>query len=119
MFDLDTETYRLGQVKLDTTRHLDVEFGVNGVEISVELQEDKKGENLDYVVGIEEVEKHNKGSVRHYLKIQRKLREAGQTAVEFYESHDNLHNGVKVVSIVAGTITVGSLVVLSLKNRRS
>lgn len=119
MENLEVESSHQGGVDLNTNRHLDVELEIDGVAVAAELGVDSDAEHPDYVVGVEYAEPKNPEKTRHVLKIPRRLREAGHATIEFYENHDNLQKGVKAVSVLAGMVTVGSLVVLRLKKNRS
>ncbi len=96
-----------------------VGFKVGDQEISAALPPHRSSESDNHVVGVEETINNEGVAERRYLKIPKYLRATSQVAVEYYESHDALVKGVAAISVVAGMITMGSLVALRVKNKHS
>lgn len=117
-YDPDLESSNLGKVELDPNRHWGIQLRIGEAEVSAILPLHRSAEDPDYVVGLEETLDEAGERTRRYLKIPKLLREAGHTAVEYYETHENLKKGAMAASVVVGAVAVGSLVVLRLKNRR-
>jgi|GEM_PF-2451334 hypothetical protein len=110
---------KLGQTELYHENYVQVEFDIADTHVSIALPEQTHLEDSDYVYGIDEVLDATGDRTRRYVKIPRKLREAGHVVVQYYDNHENLKKGTKAAAVVAGIITVGSLVALRLKNRRN
>lgn len=120
MEGMDVETAKVGQAQLDTGRVVRAEFVikdgcqdffVSGVILPEEHQPDG-----DFVTAVHE-ERYEGGLVkRSYLKLPRLVRESTHTAVEYYDSHDNLRKGVGGAAVVGG-VMLGTLVVRRFHHR--
>jgi hypothetical protein len=108
----------VGQVELDSNRHLEVHFRLGDTDVSATLPPTRNLGDEPYVTGIEETIDEGGERVRRYLKIPRRLRSATDTVVEYYDSHENLQKGAKAAAVVAGAIAVGSLCILRYRHKK-
>lgn len=106
---------QIGQVDVDPERIAQIGFEIGGVPVEAVLLPDNS--TPEYAVGAEDTMNDQGDRVRKYLKLPKRLREAGHTVVEYYHDHESLAKGVGAVSVIAGVITVGTLVVRRLKKR--
>ena len=107
---------KVGQANVDPENISRVGFDVEGKTIDAVLLPYRGTE--DYEVGVKESTNSDGDRSRLYLKLPKRVREAGHVAVEYYHDHETLAKGVAKVGAVAGIITVGSLVVMRLKKRK-
>ncbi len=111
---------KVGQAWLATGRVVRANFGLQGANGTPEqpidaviLPSDRhldvnENEEPQHVVAVQE-ERDDDGKVkRRFLKLPIHVMESKQTAVEFYEDHENLVKGIGAV-VVTGTLVVGTL----------
>lgn len=105
---------KLGQVDADAERFSRIWFEIEKVPVEAVLLPDKSTD--EYTVGVEETVNDQGAKDRRYLKLPKRLREAEHTVIKYYQDHESLAKGLAAVSVVAGVITVGTLVVKRLRN---
>lgn len=113
---------KLGQVDLDPERIPQIEFEIEGVPVKAVLLPRKSTDeyavdDTESVVGVEETMDDQGDRDRKYLKIPKRLREAEHTVIKYYHNHESLVKGAAAVSVLAGVITVGTLVAKRFKKR--
>ena len=108
------EEFKLGKVDIGKN-HLSIRFllGDNLVEGAVISDEG------NYVVVVEE-EINSEGDRKlNYKKLPRRISEAKEVMVEYYDDHSSLIKGLGKVGTIVGVVAVGSLFVRRLKNRET
>lgn len=107
-----------------THHHNDIaatKFEVNNTQIDAVLMAPKPEHTdlTDHVVGIEDTVDIEGNRQRRFLKLPKHVTEARVAVIEFYDSHEKLVKGIGATAIVSGAVTVGSLFVKRLKNKRT